>query len=590
MSRRAPDPAGFAPRVRIIAALLPALAALTVYAVTVRHGFVAYDDGAYVYENPAVTSGLSWRGIWWSLTAFQSANWHPLTWLSHMLDAQLFGPWAGGHHLTSTILHAVASTLYFLVFERLLGRRLPALLIALLFAVHPLHVQSVAWVAERKDVLSGLLMAAVLLAWVAFLRRPGRGRQAAVAGLFALGLLAKPMLVTLPCLLLLLDFWPLGRVGRGRTTWRRAVIEKAPLLLLSAASAAVTLVAQRSGEAVSSLAAVPLEERIANASLSLWWYLGKTVWPTGLAIFYPHPREGFSAGSIVALLGLAAVTAAVTGYRRKLPWLTTGWYWYLGMMVPVIGLVQVGSQGRADRYAYLPLLGIFLAGAWCLVGVGARRNWTWALALLLTVPLAASARYQVGFWRDGESLFRRGIEVVPGSTLAYLNLGKEYEARGEDDRALEAYRRAMAVDPEDASLPHTAASLLMRQGRLDEAAEYFRTAVRIAPDHVLARFSLGLLLMRGKQWREAADEFRAAVGRDPRFADAWLQYGTALYQGDDRPGAAEAFRRAVGLKPGNAMAHYNLGVVLGELGREEEARRHFEQARKLDPAMSGAIP
>jgi tetratricopeptide (TPR) repeat protein len=569
-------------------AFLPALAALAVYAGTLNHAFVAYDDGAYVYENPTVTSGLSWHGLWWALTTFHAANWHPLTWLSHMLDASLFGSWAGGHHLSGVLIHAAAAALLYLAFERLLGCRLPSLLVALLFAVHPLNVQSVAWVAERKDVLSGLLMALVLLAWSAYLRDPGPRRLGAVAGLFALGLLAKPMLVTLPCLLLLLDFWPLGRLGAGgRLGFGRAVAEKTPLLVLSTASALVTVAAQRSGEAISSLTSLSVEERVANAAVSLWWYLGKAAWPSRLAIFYPHPRSGLDALPIAALAALAGVSAAAFLGRRRMPWLVTGWLWYLGMMIPVIGLVQVGSQGRADRYGYLPLLGIFLAAAWGILG-GGRRRAAALLAFLVVLPLAAAARHQVGFWRDGETLFRRGIEVVPGSTLAYLNLGKEYEASGEGGRALEVYRRAIEVDPGDPVLQHAAAALLLRQGRLPEAAAYFREVVRLAPDHALARFSLGLIGMREGRWGEAAAEFEAATRFDPRFADAWLQLGTARYQAGDRPGAADAFREATRHVPGDARAHFNLGVVLAELGRGGEARRHFEQAASLDSAL--AVP
>ena len=355
------------------------LAVALVFGQTVRHDFVNYDDNAYVYENPQVAGGLTAHGIAWAFTSFHVSNWHPLTWLSHMLDCQFYGLHAGGHHLTNVLLHAATAILLFLVLRRMTGDLWPSAFVAAVFAIHPLRAESVAWVAERKDVLSGLFFMLTLGAYAGYARRPfSLGRYLTVVLLFALGLMAKPMLVTLPFVLLLLDYWPLGRIGPHRRTgissFRRVVVEKIPLLALTAASCVATVIAQ--GTAVIAIDVIPLPSRIANALVSYVAYMGQLFYPAGLAVLYPHPEGGLPIWKVAASsLVLAGISAAALVWRRRFPYLFVGWFWYVGMLVPVIGLVQVGLHAMADRYTYLPQIGLCIAVTWGVAQLAASRRY-----------------------------------------------------------------------------------------------------------------------------------------------------------------------------------------------------------------------
>ncbi len=437
--------------------------------------FISFDDNRYVVENYYVRSGLTWEGMRWAFVSLgYSSNWHPLTWLSHMLDVELYDLWAGGHHLTSVLIHLAVAWLLYLAVAGMTGAAWPSALVAALFAVHPLRVESVAWVAERKDVLSGAFWWGAVLAYGWYARRPGAGRYGLVALLMGLGLMAKPMLVTLPFVLLLLDFWPLGRMGTGsgagsversgtvpvpslrRTGVSLAVLflEKLPLLLLSAASSAVTWLAQERGGALTSLDVLPLAERGANA-LGAWTaYLGKAAWPAGLSILYPYPRLGPGAAkTAAAALLLSAAAAAAWAYRRRRPYLATGWFWYLGTLVPVIGLVQVGRQVMADRYTYIPLTGVFIAAVW-LVGDLTKRGPAGRLAPVVAaagaavvVAWTAAARVQADHWRGSQTLFEHALEVDAANPLAEFNLGLALKKKGRAAEAVRHYVRALGLDP-----------------------------------------------------------------------------------------------------------------------------------------------
>jgi len=464
----------------IAVALALAAAAAAPYLVAgVSRSFVNLDDDLYVYGNPHVSAGLTWAGVRWAFTAFQASNWHPLTWLSHMLDVSLFGLAAYGHHLTNILLHALATALLFTALRRLTGAIWPSAFVAALFGVHPLHVESVAWVAERKDVLSGVIFALVLLAYERFARRGSRGRMLPVALLLALGLAAKPMLVTVPFLLLLLDFWPLGRLrpaaggpvpGRPRVPWARLLAEKTPLLLLAAASSVVTYAAQEAGGSVARLGCFPPAVRLANAAVSVVVYLNNVFWPTDLSVFYPLPLQALPPWMVAgAALALAAVSAAVLAALRRRGYLAVGWFWFLGMLVPVIGIVQVGEQMRADRYLYLPLTGLGVLVAW-------------GLPELLR-----------GWRRGGVAL---GVAAVAGLAL----LGGVAAERARDWRdAPTLFSRALAVTPNNRLIVHYLCSALILERRYNEAGGCLTEAVRVWPWDTEARAELADL-MRQQGW------------------------------------------------------------------------------------------
>ncbi len=541
---------------RVAAALW--LLTLLLYLPAMRFDFVDLDDPLYVAENPMVARGLTADGLRWAFTALRASNWHPLTWLSHMLDAQLFGLRPGGHHLTSILLHAANAALLVLLLQGLTGALGASALAAALFALHPLHVESVAWIAERKDVLSTFLGLLALLAYRRYLGRPGAGRLGLALACYALGLMSKPMLVSLPLLFLVLDWWPLGRWGMGgaqETASRgRLLREKAPFFLLAAASGLVTLAVQARSGAAASLGNVPLPLRVANALESCALYLLRTVVPRRLAAFYPLRVEALGVWRVaLAALCLAIVGAAAVRLRRRAPFLAAGWLWYLITLLPIIGLIQVGDQARADRYTYLALTGIFVAVAWGLAawaGERARRRAVGvACALAVLALLTGLTARQLTFWRDGEALFRRALAVSGGHHLLHNGLGRALERKGREDEAATQYRRALALDPAYAPAANNLGVLLLRKGRTDEARELLLRAVRGVPTSADARYNLGSLLFR---------------------------------EGDDQ-GAAAILMEALRLNPDHPRAHNNLGVILFRAGRTAEAREHFAAAVRLRP-------
>jgi tetratricopeptide (TPR) repeat protein len=534
------------------------------------NGFVSFDDPGYVTDNPQVGAGLTLDGTRWAFTTGAQGNWHPLTWLSHMLDVTLFGLDPRGHHLTSLLLHLGSSLLLFVFLGRATGAPWLSGFVAGLFAVHPLRVESVAWVAERKDVLSALFFMLTLLAWLAYARRPRPGRYLRVSLLFALGLLAKPMLVTLPFVLLLLDFWPLNRVPADqapsrtrlpafprleRATWRRLIVEKLPLLALALASSVLTFLVQRSGAAVNTLEQHPVTDRLANAALAYLGYLRRLAWPDDLAFFYPLPERFSVLPVLLAAALLLALSLVALRMARRAPYLFTGWYWYVGMLVPVIGLVQVGGQSMADRYTYLPLIGLSIALAWGVDDLlGGWRHRSLVLGTVACVTLLALVpltRSHVRYWKDSVTLYERALSVTEGNFKAHDLLGVE----------------------------------MFRLGRLDEAIEHYEAALRHAPGYAFTHNNLGVALERQGRSDEAIEHYRAALEANERYAEAHGNLGIALAGRQRLDEAIVHFQRAVELDPDDADAQQNLGLAWSVAGEPARALPHYLAALRLDPDL-----
>jgi tetratricopeptide (TPR) repeat protein len=533
----------------------------------VRNGFINYDDNDYIAANPFVARGLTADGALWALTTTQSSNWHPLTWLSHMLDVQLFGMNPGAHHLVGLGLHAANAALLYLLLLRLTGARWRSALVAALFAVHPLHVESFAWASERKDVLSTALALGAMLAYERAARAGRVASARALPLLFLLALLAKPMPVTLPLLLLLLDWWPLGRWAPGGA-WRllppaRLWLEKAPLLALAAASATTTLLVQRRAGAMAYGADLTLLRRVANAALSLAAYLRRTIWPLDLAAFYPYPARDPSPWLWGGILGAAAaVTVLLVRGSRRRPAAAVGWFWCLGGLAPVIGLVQVGSQAMADRYTYLPLAGVFIAVAW---GPGGGRPLRPARAGLAAVASCAAllacvalTRAQVARWRDSFSLHERSIAVTEGNWTAWNLLGNAYVERHDLEHAIAAYRTA---------------------SRFAEAGALRTSTVD---------FNLAAALQAQGRTAEAAAVYRAVLARDPGDRDALNNLGNIRLDAGDPDEAVALFRRALAAAPGFSAARFNLARALAALGDDGGAVRELRGLLALEPRDEGA--
>ena len=557
-------------------------------------GFLNYDDDQYVTANPHVRGGVTVAGVVWAFTAYHSWNWHPLTWLSHALDCECFGMNAGGHHAVNVLLHVANAVLLFLVLRRMTGATWRSAWVAALFGVHPLHVESVAWVAERKDVLSGLFWMLALGGYVRYVERPTRLRYAAVAGWYAMGLMAKPMVVTLPCVLLLLDYWPLGRtrwvpsvVGNNAPLRIGALVrEKVPLFALAVVSCGVTIWAQHSGGAISSLERLPLGLRLANAAVSYVRYIEKAVWPSGLAAFYPYPvwPPGLV---IVAGAILAAVSVVVIRGVRRQPHLAVGWFWFLGTLVPAIGLVQVGGQSMADRYTYLPLTGLFIMLCWS-VPARAMARWklkviTGAAAVAVLAVYAALSRVQVGYWKDSETLFRHALAVTRDNWVAHDNLGTALQHAGKIEEAIAQYEQALRIKPHFAEAHYNLGSALGQTGRIPEAIEHLEQALRIRPDYAEAHCNLGLALAQAGRMPEAIGHFEQALRINPDYADAHNNLGLAMMRLGRMPEAIEHLQQALRIKPDFAEAHYNLGLALEKAGRVPEAIQHYEQALRINP-------
>ncbi len=586
----------------------------------VDHGFISFDDDDYLTANPVVRQGLTWDGVVWAFSAPRVYNWHPLTWLSHMLDVQLFGLNAGAHHLMGLLLHIANSLLLFGVLRAMTGAPWRSGVVAALFALHPLHVESVAWAAERKDLLSTLFWLATLGLYHRYTQAPGIRRAWPVFLCYAASLTAKQMAVTLPFLLLLLDYWPLGRLvplpaGRAAASPGRKVPpaagdsgaaaaqpfsrsflgplvrEKLPLLVLAAgASLLIYLIQARTG-IVKSSAVFPFADRLANALVAYGAYLFKTLWPLHLAVFYPHPGAALSLGTVAAAAALlAAVTVAVL--RSGKPYLSVGWFWYLGTLVPVIGLVQVGVQGMADRYTYVPLIGIFLMAVWGGADLAAR--WRVPAAVRAGAVAAVLAAltvltwFQVATWRDDLTLYSHAVRVTAGNDWAEYNLGLALMARDRDDEALAHFQEAARLQPRYADAFLNIGVIRARQDRLDEAAASFGRALEIEPANREALLNLSLALTRQGKTAAAAGRLDQLRRLNPGDPETWFLTGVVRLRQEDPSGAEAAYREALRLRPAYPEAHNNLGILLARQGRLTAAIDHFREALRIRPAYPEA--
>jgi Flp pilus assembly protein TadD len=536
----------------------------------VHNGFVNYDDDLYLTANPHLVAGSFADGVQFAFTTFRGGNWHPVTWLSHLVDVRLFGLHPGAHHAVGLTLHTANAVLLFLLLGGLTGTLWPSAVVAALFVVHPLHVESVAWAAERKDVLSTCFALGAALAYVGDVRRPGRGgARTAAPLLFALALLAKPMPLTLPLLLLLLDWWPLGRWSPtpGGSASTRAVParwlpparlwrEKAPLLLLAGLSGIVTWIAQSGAGATQGGAEIPLPIRAANAALAYVGYLRKALWPHDLAAFYPYPVAGRPLATALSLAFVAGLCALALRQARSRPWLAVGLGWYLLSLLPVIGLVQAGEQAMADRYTYLPLTGIFVAAAW-LLREGARRGGLPARVLPAAACVAIAilgviAARQVATWHDSATLFRQAIAVTENNYIAHNNLGTE----------------------------------LLRRGQAAESLPHFEATIRLVPNSPRGYQNLGRALAQLGRDEEAIVRFREAIARDDSDPLPHRNLGLSLEKLGRRDEALEAYREALRLQPSDPVALDLAGVALARAGQTRDAVLLLERARELDPGNS----
>lgn len=603
-----------------------------VFGGALRHGFVNYDDDQYVYENPQVSRGLTTDGAVWAFTHRYSNNWHPLTWLSHMTDCEIFGLKPDGHHLTSVTLHAFNAMLLFLLLRRLTGSIWRTTFIAALFAIHPLRVESVAWISERKDLLSGCFFLLTLLAYSKYAER-SRLRGAVdkpwyliTLIAFACGLMSKPMLVTLPGVLLLLDFWPLRRTtSHSIATWRPLILEKIPFMILSLASCAATLVAQR--EAVASFVTLPIATRIANAVAAIGVYLWQFIWPTRLAAFYPYADSGeLALQTAVGCVLLLAISVVAWKQRTRRPWLLFGWLWYLGMLTPVIGIIQVGEQAHADRYTYLPQIGIALALIWAVAEWSAnipQRLVTMRISGgLALMALAFLATRQTAHWRDSRSLWERALAVTKNNSLAHNNLGHVFITEGRPADALEHFREALRIQPNLAEAENNIGTVFMDMGRTAEAMTHFERALKLKPDYAIANNNYATLLIPAGRHADAIQHFeralrsrpdypevhynlgnlRATQGRPadaithyeqalrlrPRYAKAHFGLGAALVLQRRPAEAIQRFQTALQIMPDFAEVHYNLGLLLIAEKREAEAIEHFRRAGAIQPQFAEA--
>ncbi len=574
------------------------LAVLTciVFGQTLWHDFINYDDPRYVYENTNITSGVNTAGVAWAFTHIHAENWHPLTTISHMLDCQLYGLKAGGHHFTNVLLHTTAAILLFLALQCMTGALWRSAFVAAVFAIHPLRVESVAWVAERKDVLSGVFLMLTLLAYVRYVRAPSIGRYLAVAVAFALGLMSKPMLVTLPFVLLLLDYWPLGRI-RGQKKVLTLILEKIPLIVLSAVSSVVTFLAQRG--AVGWTDQLPILARIKNAVVTYVVYIGQMLWPVKLAVFYPHPENRLPVSEIIlAFAILIAATAAAFVLRKKGPYLVTGWLWYLGMLVPVIGLVQVGWQGHADRYTYLPQIGLYVLLTWAVADLTARwrrqRENLSAIAAVIISFLSWRAWIQTSYWRDSETLFTHALAVTSNNDVAENNLGIVFLRKGNLDEAISLLQAAVDLRPENSPAHENLAKALLQKGQVTDALVHYRKLLELQPDNIEVHNIVGTVLIQQGRIREGVEEWQKVLAIQPDNGNAMsnLAWVFATSPDDSLRDGAQAVQlaeRALRISGGRIPVIFRtLAAAYAENGRFSEAIQTAQRGIELANSQSNA--
>ena len=568
----------------IVAAAL-ALLTLAIYAPVRHFDFVTYDDLEFVAENPSIATGLSWQNVRWSWANAYHSTGGPLTWLSHLIDVQLFGLAAGGHHLTSVLLHAANTVLLFLLLGRMTNQVAASAMVAALFAVHPLHVESVAWISQRKDVLSTLFWLLAMSAYVGYARQPGRRRYAAVTGLFALGLLSKPMVATLPFALLLLDFWPLRRIEPR--VFRLRVFEKLPWIVMSAISLFFTALSQERGGSLPGFGQLSLATRLSNAVVSYVMYLIRLVWPANLTPHYPYDLSLSLVFVGLCLIVLIGISAAAWRASRSMPAFGIGWAWYLGTLVPVIGIVQVGAHASADRFTYVPSIGLFVAVVW--TGAAWLRRWrvprtaVAVLSLAIVAALGVAARAQIEIWRNGLTLWQHAVRVSPDDARAHLNLGVTLSRARRFSDAIAAYRDAIRLAPTLAQAHNNLALALAQTGQPSAAMAAAQDAVRLDPDYAAAHANLADLLAAHGVTAEALAHYERAIQLDPRAGLARMNYAITLAQIGRIDEAIPQARGAVDLEPTRTDWRFVAAMLLKEAGRRDEAIRELKAVLKEQP-------
>lgn len=587
-------------RAELLICLMLALATLSVYWQVRNYEFVMFDDDVYIIENPHVRTGLSLENIAWAFAATYASNWHPLTWLSHMLDVQLYGMHPGQHHLTNVLLHLINTLILFLVLRQMTGKIWQSGFVAALFALHPLHAESVAWVSERKDVLSTFFWFLTMGAYTRYAEKPGMKTYLPVFFCFALGLMSKPMLVTLPFVLLLLDYWPLGRMKHfapfanenpPRPSFakggRNLIWEKLPLFLLSAGSGAMTFFAQQSGGAVKSLGSFPLDIRIANALISYVRYIEKMAWPHNLAFLYPHPNTFPIWQAALAFILLLLISFAVLWQIRPRGYLAAGWLWYIGTLVPVIGLVQVGLQSMADRYTYIPSVGIFIMLAWgipeILAGKAYKKYLCAVSAAMILAIMGMLTWQQTKYWQSSLTLFQRAIDVTAGNYIAHNALANSLQAKGRLDEAVFHYREAVRLEPNFAKAYHNLAVVLEEQGKNEEAIDAYRETLRISPGLAKTHYNLAYVFEKQGRMDDAVRHYTEAVRLKPDDAEARISLGVALLRQNKTDEAIFHLKKALQRLPNHVQTLNNLGVALAYKGSYHEAVSYFQRALEINP-------
>lgn len=551
--------------------LLLLVLVLFVYAQTRTHDFINYDDETYITSNPRVTKGLNAQNMLWALTASWASNWHPVTWISHMMDIEIHGMNPGAHHFTSMLFHTLNAFLVFFLFRKMTGELWKSCFLAVVFAIHPLHVESVAWVAERKDVLSTFFGLITLWGYVRYVKNPGICRYGLILIFYSLSLMAKPMLVTLPFVFLLLDYWPLRRFDQDipseEKSWKRNYglqskamqfsIEKIPLVVIALGSCFITILVQQRGGAVGAATMFPFWDRVANSLITYITYVKKFVWPFDLAVIYPYPLS-FPADKII-LAGVLLAAVLILGFMggKRFPYVIVGWLWYVGTLVPVIGLVQIGSQSMADRYTYFPLIGILIVITWVVPDLTAFRVHRRKLiffAMIFCVCMTLSAHVQTGYWKDSTRLFQHALDVTSGNWIANNNLG----------------------------------CALSQQGHAEQAIPYFQEALRINPEYDDARYNLGLAFVAGNRFNDAISQFSRILVTRPDDKDVHDRLGRiyGLQKRFDK--AIDHFTRAIALDPYDAGVYNNIGIVYANQKDFRKAVIFFQKAIDINPDMSKA--
>ncbi|MGA2914841.1 MAG: tetratricopeptide repeat protein [Sedimentisphaerales bacterium] len=563
------------------------LATTAVYYRVCTYDFVNYDDNVYVYKNPNIQAGITLKNIKWAFTAGYASNWHPLTWLSLMLDRQLFGPDASGFHFTNLIFHIANTLLLFIVLKLMTNAIWQSAFVAALFVLHPLHVESVAWVSERKDVLSTFFW---LLTMWAYVRYAGRGKISnylLVVIFFVFGLLSKPMVVTLPFVLLLLDYWPLQRLNTKRSL-PHLLIEKIPLFVIAATSCIITLIVQRESKAVMNLAEFPLKIRIYNTFSSYIQYIIKMIWPAKLAMFYPHFGQNVSILFIViSALILAAVTIFVLLFSKNHRYLGTGWFWYLGTLVPVIGIVQVGSQAMADRYTYITLTGLFIIIVWGISELSEkwpyRKNVLWASSLIVLSVLAVCSFIQQGYWKNTITLCEHALKVTDNNFQAHFSLAGKLIEEGRIEEAIRHSGEAVRIVPDYVEPIITLANALQMSGRIDEAIHYYERALKIAPGSADVYLNYGYALAAKGKFDDAISLYNKGLQIAPDSIELHINLGTALARSGRLDEAVKEYQKSLQMKPDNPEVLESLGIILFQQGKTDEAFKYFTETLRIDP-------